>query len=77
MSVKSPVPPHIERDSGAFYASSPTRWTLFWRTFIPWQIWRFVWINLKMVRIAAKGHAAGRQSVAGVRAAPSPEPPKP
>lgn len=39
-----------------FYATKPTRWTLFWRTFLPWQIWRFLWINAKMVRILRRGH---------------------
>lgn len=33
------------------YASTPTRFTVFLRTFLPWQIWRFVRINLKMVGI--------------------------
>ncbi len=39
-----------------FYATKPTRGTLFWRTFLPWQIWRFIWINAKMVRIIRRGH---------------------
>lgn len=38
------------------YATKPTRWTLFWRTFLPWQIWRFLWINAKMVRIIGRSH---------------------
>lgn len=38
------------------YATKPTRWTLFTRTFLPWQAWRFVWINLKMIRIMGRGH---------------------
>ena len=33
------------------YVTRPTRWTLFTRTFIPWQLWRFARINLKMIRI--------------------------
>ena len=33
------------------YATRPTRWTLFTRTFIPWQLWRFARINIKMIRI--------------------------
>jgi len=33
------------------YVTRPTRWTLFTRTFIPWQLWRFLRINLKMIRI--------------------------
>ena len=33
------------------YVTRPTRWTLFTRTFVPWQLWRFARINLKMIRI--------------------------
>ena len=33
------------------YITRPTRWTVFLRTFVPWQMWRFVRINLKMVGI--------------------------
>jgi hypothetical protein len=54
------------RGTPAFYASKPTRSTLFWRTFLPWQIWRFVWINLKMFRIIAKSHA-GSRATSGTR----------
>ncbi|MBZ5602974.1 MAG: hypothetical protein LAO79_11765 [Acidobacteriia bacterium] len=39
-----------------FYATRPTRWTLFLRTFLPWQAWRFLWINAKMIRIIGRGH---------------------
>jgi hypothetical protein len=38
------------------YATRPTRFTLFFRTFLPWQLWRFVWLNLKMMRIILLGH---------------------
>lgn len=31
------------------YVTTPTRTTVFLRTFLPWQAWRFVRINLKMV----------------------------
>ncbi len=37
--------------STAPYVTRPTRWTLFTRTFVPWQLWRFARINLKMMRI--------------------------
>lgn len=40
----------------SFYATTPTRWTLFLRTCLPWQLWRFARINLKMLRIIAKSH---------------------
>jgi hypothetical protein len=42
------------------YATKPTRWTLFWRTFLPWQAWRFLWINAKMIRIISRGHSGRR-----------------
>ncbi len=35
----------------ALYVTRPTRMTLFLRTFLPWQLWRFARINLKMIRI--------------------------
>ena len=40
----------------AFYTPTPTGWTVFTRTFLPWQLWRFAWINLKMVEIIARSH---------------------
>ncbi len=38
------------------YATRPTRFTVFLRTFLPWQIWRFVRINMRMFRAIAKSH---------------------
>ncbi len=35
----------------ARYVTRPTHLTLFLRTFLPWQLWRFARINLKMIRI--------------------------
>jgi hypothetical protein len=43
------------------YVTRPTRWTTFTRTFVPWQLWRFARINLKMIRIIRSGRT-GRQS---------------
>jgi hypothetical protein len=40
----------------AFYATKPTRGTIFLRTFVPWQIYRFLKINLKMMTIIARSH---------------------
>ena len=34
----------------------PTRGTLFLRTFLPWQLWRFAAINLKMIGIIRRSH---------------------
>lgn len=43
-----------------FYATKPTRMAVFLRTFVPYQLWRFLWLNLKMlaiIRRSHKGHA--------------------
>jgi hypothetical protein len=42
------------------YVTKPTRWTLFLRTFVPWQLWRFVVINLKMIDTEHRSHRAQR-----------------
>lgn len=44
------------------YVTKPTRWTLFLRTFLPWQLWRFIRINLKMVGIIRRSHRSGTRS---------------
>ncbi|MHB1594286.1 MAG: hypothetical protein ACYCU3_08935 [Streptosporangiaceae bacterium] len=43
----------VARVSGqtAPYVTRPTRWTVFLRTFVPWQLWRFARINAKMFGI--------------------------
>jgi hypothetical protein len=55
----SAQPPHADppqlRDD--FYATKPTRFTVFLRTFLPWQAVRFAVINLKMLRIIRRSHA--------------------
>lgn len=38
------------------YASVPTGFTRFLRTFLPWQIWRFAAINMRMLRMISKSH---------------------
>ncbi|HME04983.1 MAG TPA: hypothetical protein VKG38_18320 [Solirubrobacteraceae bacterium] len=40
----------------ASYATKPTRFTVFMRTFVPWQAWRFAMINLKMIDIIRRSH---------------------
>jgi hypothetical protein len=40
----------------SFYATKPTGFTLFLRTFLPWQMWRFLRINLKMVQMIRLSH---------------------
>jgi hypothetical protein len=42
------------------YVTRPTRWTTFTRTFVPWQLWRFARINLKMIRIIRSSHTGRR-----------------
>jgi hypothetical protein len=44
-------PPAKMTGRTARYVTRPTRLTLFLRTFLPWQLWRFARINLKMIRI--------------------------
>jgi hypothetical protein len=46
--------------SRSFYATKPTGATVFWRTFLPWHLWRFVAINLKMMTIIRRSHSAPR-----------------
>ena len=40
----------------AYYPPTPTKFTRFMRTFIPWQWYRFAVINLKMLKLMAKSH---------------------
>lgn len=39
-----------------FYATKPTSGTLFLRTFLHYQFWRFLAINLKMVSMIRRSH---------------------
>ncbi|WP_319512118.1 hypothetical protein [uncultured Draconibacterium sp.] len=40
-----------------FYPPFPTRWTRFWRTFVPVQLYNFFRLNLKIMMIVVKGHS--------------------
>jgi hypothetical protein len=40
----------------SYFVPTPSRWTVFLRTFLPWQLVRFVWINLKMIRMISIGN---------------------
>jgi hypothetical protein len=51
-----PAPNPRARMNEAFYATKPTGFTTFMRTFLPWQVWRFVEINLRMLVIIARSH---------------------
>ena len=44
----------------AYYATRPTGWTRYLRTSLPWQLVRFVIINLKMIRIIGISHRGKR-----------------
>jgi hypothetical protein len=50
----APARPHLTEQ---FYATKPTRFRFFLRTFLPWQLVRFALINLKMLRIIRRSHA--------------------
>jgi len=39
------------------YAPMPTKTTRFWRNFVPWQMVRFVILNLRILKIVVKGHS--------------------
>ena len=41
-----------------FYATKPTHTTVFMRTFLPWQLWRFAVINLKMIAMIRLSHGS-------------------
>jgi hypothetical protein len=47
-----------DRLKESFFATKPTAFTRFMRTFIPWQMVRFAAINLKMIRLIARSHRA-------------------
>lgn len=38
------------------YYLRPSKLTIFLRSFIPWQIYRFIVINLKMLKMMLKSH---------------------
>lgn len=39
------------------FATEPTKWTKFWRTFFILQVIRFFVLNLKIMRIVVGGHS--------------------
>jgi hypothetical protein len=49
--------PVIQPYTREFFAPRPSGATLFFRTFVPWQLVRFAWINLKMIRMIRKAHS--------------------
>lgn len=47
----------INKYSDQYYPPTPTNFTLFWRSFIPFQIIRFFVLNWKIMKIVVKGHS--------------------
>lgn len=44
------------QNSNWLQATKPTAITLFLRTFLPYQMWRFLCLNLKMLGIIKRSH---------------------
>ncbi|MCB0377862.1 MAG: hypothetical protein KDD33_05155 [Bdellovibrionales bacterium] len=44
------------QEANKYHAPKPTPWTLFLRYFLPWQIFRFVIINIRMTFMILKSH---------------------
>ncbi len=47
----------INKYSDQYYPPTPTNFTLFWRSFIPFQLIRFFVLNWKIIKIVVKGHS--------------------
>jgi len=54
------MPTSDRNDEKLRYVTTPTRRTVFMRTFLPWQLWRFMVINMKMINIIRQGHRASQ-----------------
>jgi hypothetical protein len=48
--------PNPTSGTNALVHVRPTKRTLFWRTFVPWQLLRFLVINLRMTRMIMRSH---------------------
>jgi len=57
--MSNPSTQDRRRHGAAAFATVPTGFTRFMRTFLPWQMWRFAMINLKMLRLMRKSHHGG------------------
>jgi hypothetical protein len=47
----------IQSYSDESYPPFPTKGTLFWRCFMPWQAFRFVVLNFRIIKIVVGGHS--------------------
>jgi len=43
--------------SEQYYPPTPTAKTLFWRRFLPFQAWRFLVLNWRIIKIVVRGHS--------------------
>ncbi len=55
MSTEAPTLTPVPAEDTRF-VPTPTPRTVAMRTFVPWQMWRFIVINLRMFRMIAKSH---------------------
>jgi hypothetical protein len=53
MKTTTKHPPYSEPS----FTTVPTGGTTFWRKFIPWQLFRFMVLNLKIMKIVVGGHS--------------------
>ena len=58
--MSNPSTNDAPRRGAAAFATVPTGFTRFMRTFLPWQLWRFAMINLKMLMLMRKSHHGGK-----------------
>jgi len=58
--MSNPSTQDRRRHGAAAFATVPTGFTRFMRTFLPWQMWRFAMINLKMMSLMRKSHHGGK-----------------
>ncbi len=61
MPNQTPAPPTAPPPGPApynegYFAPTPTPLTRAMRTFLPWQLWRFAVINVRMLVMIAKSH---------------------
>lgn len=53
------LPATLTRNPSSLAFVRPTRRTVFWRTFVPWQLVRFLIINLRISLMIVKSHEPG------------------
>jgi hypothetical protein len=48
---------NVQKYSEEYYPPMPTSKTLFWRKFLPYQAWRFLVLNWRIINIVVRGHS--------------------